>query len=215
MAEIRAYKGTTTVGIVCESGIVLGSDTQAVYYYIGSKDVTKIIRIDDLIGATISGTLGEPQALLRILKAEASLFKLRREESISVKGIATLLARILNEQRFYPYLAFMIVGGMDKTGPHLYTLDPMGGQIEERRFASTGSGSIIAYGVLEDRYREKISLEEGIDLAVRAIHSALERDSGSGGNIDIVKITAGGFVRLKADEVRKRREKLRERSMIG
>lgn len=208
MTETKAYKGTTTLGIVCESGVVLGSDTQAVYYYIESKDVKKIIKIDDLIGATIAGTLGDPQALLRILKAEANLFRLRRQESISVKGIATLLARILNEGRFYPYLAFMIVGGMDKTGPHLYTLDPIGGQIEEKKFASTGSGSIIAYGVLEDRFRETISMDEGIDLAIRALHNALKRDTGSGGRIDIVKITHEGYVTLEESEVKKRRDKL-------
>lgn len=208
MAETKLYKGTTTVGIVCEDGVILGSDTQAIYYYIESKDVTKIYKIDDRIGMTISGSLGEPQALIRLLKAEASLYKLRRLEPISVKGIATLLARILNDSRYFPYLAFLIIGGVDKRGLQIYTLDPLGGQIQEKKFASTGSGSIIAYGVLEDRYRENMSIDEGIDLAIRALHNALKRDSGSGGRITIVKITPEGYVTLEESEIKKRRDKL-------
>jgi proteasome beta subunit len=208
MSETESFKGTTTVGIVCKDGVILGSDTQAIYYYIASKNVRKILKIDDMIGVTISGTLGDPQALLRVIKAEATLYKFRREESISVKGITTLLARILNEQRFFPYLTILIVGGVDRRGPQMFTLDPLGGQIEEKKFASTGSGSIVAYGVLEDRYRENMSIDEGIDLTIRALHNALKRDSGSGGGIDIVKITPEGYVKLEESEVKKRRDKL-------
>lgn len=208
MVETKSYKGTTTIGIVCKDCVILGSDTQAVYYYIESKDVTKIYKIDDRIGITISGSLGEPQALLRMLKAEANLYKFGRKEPISVKGIATLLARILNDSRYFPYLAFLIIGGVDKKGVQMYTLDPLGGQIQEKKFASTGSGSVVAYGVLEDRFRETISIDEGIDLAIRALHTALKRDTYSGGRIDIVKITHEGYVTLEESEVKKRRDKL-------
>lgn len=207
MTDTKLFKGTTTVGIICETGVILGADRQAGYYFIESKDVKKIYKVDDRIGITISGYLGEAQALLRIIKAEAQLYKMRREESISVKGVATLLARILNEQRYFPYLALMLVGGVNKTGPKIYSLDPLGGLIEEKKFMATGSG-IGAFGVLEDRYRENMSLEDGINLAIRALHNALKRDAVSGGMIDIVKITSEGYIMLEESEVKKRRDKL-------
>ena len=80
-----------------------------------------------------------------------------------------------------------IVGGFDKDGPHVYSVDPVGG-VEEDKFMSTGSGSPIAYGVLEDGFKEGLTREEGIKLAVRSIRSARERDVFSGGR-DIVVVT--------------------------
>ena len=71
------------------------------------------------------------------------------------------------------------VATWDKDGYHIYSIDPVGG-IEESDVTSTGSGSPIAYGVLDDGYKEGMLRDEGVRLAVRAIRSARERDIFSG-----------------------------------
>ena len=68
-------------------------------------------------------------------------------------------------------------------------MDALGGQIEERTIVATGSGSPVAYGVLEAMYKPGISVEDGTVLAARAIHNALKRDSASGDKIELVRIT--------------------------
>jgi len=118
---------------------------------------------------------------------------------MSIKAISTLLSNILNENRYYPYIADLIIGGVDQTGSHLFSVDPVGGMIEEKKAVSTGSGSPIAYGILESGYREGISMNDGVELVVKAIFGAIRRDSGSGENIEVVKI--GGEKGLeKVDE---------------
>jgi len=102
----------------------------------------------------------------------------------------------------------LLIGGMDKNGPGMYSLDAIGGTIEETKAVSTGSGSPIAYGVLEDRYKEDITVEDGIGLAIRALHNAMKRDSASGEGIDVVKITKDGYYRLDEKDVDKRRAEL-------
>lgn len=183
-------KGTTTVGLICRDGVVLASEKRATMgSFIASKAARKIYQVDDRMGLTTAGIVGDAQALVRLISVEARLYKTRRQEPMTVKAMTTLLSNVLNGQRMFPYLVQLLVGGIDRKGPHIYSVDPFGGNTDEREIAATGSGSPIAYGVLEDKYSADISLEEGIALATQALRSAMKRDSASGEEIEIVTIT--------------------------
>ncbi len=178
--EQKLKTGTTTVGMVCKECVVLSSDSKSTLgWLVSGKEVQKIYQIDDRMALTISGGVGDAQALIRILKAEINIYKLTRNAPITVKAVATLLSNILSQSRWYPYMFMPILGGVDKDGYHIYSIDPVGG-VEKDNFSSTGSGSPIAYGVLEDGYKEGLSRDEGVRLAVRCIRSARERDIFSG-----------------------------------
>jgi len=198
------YKGTTTIGLVCDSGVILASEKRATMgHFIASKDAKKVYQIDDLVAMTTAGSVGDAQRLVKWMQVEAKLYKMRREEPMTVKGIVTLLSNILNSYRYYPYFVQLLVGGIDKHGPTIYSLDALGGIIEEKKAVATGSGSPIAYGVLEDRYREKMPVDEGVELVVRALHNAMKRDSASGDGITVVKITPEGYTEVEDAEIKK------------
>lgn len=203
------YKGTTTVGLVCHNGVVLATERRATMgHFIASKDARKVYQIDDLVAMTTAGSVGDAQRLVKWMQVESKLYKMRRQEPMTVKGTVSLLANILNSSRFYPFFVQLLVGGVDKNGAGVYSLDAVGGIIEEKKAVATGSGSPIAYGVLEDRYVENMPVEEGIELAVRALHNAMKRDSASGDGIDVVKITSEGYIEVEETEVKKIRENL-------
>lgn len=207
MAE--EYKGTTTIGLICQNGVVFAAERRATMgSFIATKAARKIYQIDDLIAMTTAGVVGDAQTLVRWMTVEAKLYKMRRQESMTVGAITTLLSNILSAYRYYPFFVQLLVGGLDKKGPSLYSIDPLGGAIEEREIVATGSGSPIAYGVLEDRYRRNMSLDEGIDLAIRALAAAMKRDSASGNGIEVVTITPEGYKVLDEEEIKKRMEKL-------
>lgn len=203
------YKGTTTVGLVCHKGVVLATERRATMgHFIASKDARKVYQIDDLVAMTTAGSVGDAQRLVKWMQVESKLYKMRRQEPMTVKGTVSLLANILNSSRFYPFFVQLLVGGVDKNGAGVYSLDAVGGIIEEKKAVATGSGSPIAYGVLEDRYVENMPVEEGIELAVRALHNAMKRDSASGDGIDVVKITSEGYIEVKDTEIKNIRESL-------
>lgn len=190
--EGEVLKGTTTVGLVCEDGVVLASERRAsMGRLIASKKAKKIHQIDDKVALTMAGSVGDAQKLVRIIRAESNLYKLRREEPMSVEATATILANVIGGQMMPPIVQ-LIVGGVDEEGGHIFSLDPGGGLLEEK-VLSTGSGSPIAYGLLEDGFEEGIDIDEGKDLARRALRSAIERDSASGNGYDIAVITSEGF----------------------
>ncbi|MGA7923649.1 MAG: proteasome subunit beta, partial [Thermoplasmata archaeon] len=144
----RLLKGTTTIGLVCKDGVVLASERRATAgSMIANKYAQKLYRIDSNIGLTIAGLVGDAQVLARYLKAEVALYRLRRSAPLTVEGGATLLANILSGNRMFPYYAWLILGGVDAKGGHVFSVDPAGGSIEDR-YVSVGSGSTFAYGPL-------------------------------------------------------------------
>ena len=186
--------GTTTVGIICKDGVVLAAEKKSTMgYLVASKESEKIIPVADHIALTIAGVSGDAQTLARYMQAELKIFELENKRRISVKGAATLLANILQGSKYFPYYVQLIIAGYDDA-PRIYDLDAIGGIEEEKKFFSTGSGSPVALGVLEDNFKEGVSIEDGTKLAVRAIKAAIERDIGSGGKaIDIAVISKEGI----------------------
>jgi proteasome beta subunit len=116
-----------------------------------------------------------------------------------VSAAARLAANLLFSARASPLILQALIGGIDDSGSHIFAIDPLGSVIEET-CVSTGSGSPVAYGVLEDRYRKTMTIKEGIPLVVSAVTSAMKRDAGSGDSFDIVVINKEGYRELTDEE---------------
>jgi len=197
--EKLALKGTTTVGVVCTDGVILSSDTRVTMgYFVAHKQGKKIYQIDDHIAMTISGGVADAQWVVEVLKVNAKLYKLNTGRPMPIKAAARLVANVLFSARG-GLMAQILVGGFDSSGPHVFSLDPFGSLIEEKCVA-TGSGSPVAYGVLEDKYKEGTQITEMLPVVVRAVDSAMKRDIASGNNYDIALITKEGYRALSTEE---------------
>ncbi len=187
---VEVFKGTTTVGVLCDGGVVLASESRATMgSFIASSTAKKIYQVDDLVGLTTAGVVGDAQSLVRMVQVEARLYRMQRGEPMTVKALTSMLSNVLASRRYFPFMVQLIVGGVDRYGPKIYSLDALGGQIEEKKIVSTGSGSPVAYGVLEALYKPGLSVKDGTVLAAKAIHNAMKRDSASGDKIELVRIT--------------------------
>jgi len=197
-------KGTTTIGLVFTGGVILATEKRATMgYMIASKRAKKVYQVADRIGMTTAGGVGDAQQLARILTVECNLYQIRRSRSITVGASSTLLSNYLNQNRFFPYYVQLLVGGVDEHGPSVYSVDAMGGATREDEIVATGSGSPMAYGVLEDRYHTGMTQDEAIDLAIRALKAAMKRDAGSGEGIHVVVITKDQYTEMSEDALKK------------
>jgi len=207
--EKDVKKGTTTLGIVCKDGVVLGSERRATMgTLIAHKSVKKIFKLDENLGLTTAGLVGDVQLLARYITAEVELYKLKTNKPMPVKSVATLTANILSGRRYFPYWVQLIIGGIDGEGNHIYSLDMAGGNIPDK-YVTTGSGSPFVYGVLEDHFKEDIDVKGGIDLALRGLNAAMKRDAASGDGMDIITITKKGFAELDKKDIDKRKSALK------
>jgi len=190
-AENVTKTGTTTIGIATEDGVVIATDQRASLggRFVAHKNVQKVEQVHDTAALTMVGSVGGAQSFISSLRAEANLYEARRGENMSIEALANLAGNFL---RGGPFFAIHpILGGVDETGHHVFTLDPAGGVMADD-YAATGSGMQLAYGTIEQEYEEGLSNEEAIEVAARGIQSAAERDTGSGNGIFVAEVTDEG-----------------------
>ena len=208
LSEKELKKGTTTVGLVCQDGVVLATEMRATMgHLIAHKNTQKLFRINDHLGMTVAGLVGDAQMLARWLSAEVQLFELKRKRPMAVQAASTLMANIMNGRRYMPFWVQLLIGGVDDAGGHVYSLDAAGGSIPDT-FTTTGSGSPFVYGVLEDHFHEGLSAAEGRELAIRALTVAMKRDSASGDGISLCTIDSSGYTVMDAAAVTEIQAKL-------
>ncbi len=194
MSQMIPYiPGATTVGVVCADGVVLASEKRFSYgYFVMSKTSKKVFKITDRIGAACAGLVGDMQILVKEAAAYLNLYSLEANIPISVRAAAKLIGNLLFQNRLYPYITQIIIGGIDENGPKLFALDPLGSVIEDK-YASVGTGAELAIGILEAEYKENLTVEEAKELVKKAVKAAVSRDAGSGNGIDLLIITKDGI----------------------
>ncbi|HLE55401.1 MAG TPA: proteasome subunit beta [Thermoplasmata archaeon] len=186
---------TTTVGIRSKDGVVLAADKRASKgFFVGSKTVQKLFSLDDATAVAIAGQMSDAEYLVNLAKAERRLLSLRRGYPLSVKESAKLISNIVytGMKSYQPFYVELVVAGVDREGAHVYTSD-MSGAVTSEDFMSSGSGSPIAYGVLEQGYNKDLDLEAAKKLGEAAVKAAMERDPGSGNGIDVLVVPNGRF----------------------
>ncbi len=202
--DVDPKKGTTTVGIKGKDFVVLAADKLACLGDLASDMRTKKIHpIADYMALTTAGVAGDAQVIARFLSARVKRMEISEGRKPSPKRIAVYLSTILNANRFFPYLVQLILGGYLER-PYLFSMDAVGGMEEVEDFTATGSGSPVAYGVLEAEYKENVALKDALKLAVRAIEAARIRNIFTGGKepgIDVVYIDKEGIHWLSEKEV--------------
>ncbi len=181
--------GATTVGVVFTEGVVLASEKRVSYgNMIMSRGGKKVFKLTDHIGAACAGLVSDMQILAREMEAYTKLFDLDVGRSISVRSAAKLMSNLLFGRRMAPLITQTLVGGVDDEGPSIYVLDVLGSVIPDK-YSVVGSGTEIAIGVIEEGYKDNLSMEEAKELATKAIKSAISRDIMSGDGIDFLIIT--------------------------
>ncbi|MBI2139003.1 proteasome subunit beta [Candidatus Woesearchaeota archaeon] len=198
--------GTTTVAMVCKDGIVLCADKRVTSgYLIAYKKYEKIVQVNDNIAVTVAGTVSDVQLLTKLLRAEIKLKDLRSGRSTNVKEAVNLLSNMVynNIRKFslIPGISHFIVGGKDDEGLHVYDIGADGSVTHVDDYTCSGSGSVMAYGVLETLFKKDMSIEEGVRLGAKAINAAVQRDIASGNGIDILSITKEGIRKVLSKEI--------------
>ncbi|MDA4128024.1 MAG: proteasome subunit beta [Thaumarchaeota archaeon] len=197
------YHGTTTVGLVCADGVVLATDTRVTAGgFIAHRRGKKLLKIDENIAMTISGGVADAQNVVDTLKYYTGLYKLDKTRPIPVKSAARVVSNVLFSSRLYPFIADVLVGGYDKSGASIYNVDFFG-SVNQEKMVATGSGSPVAYGVLEAEFKEGMPVSKAYPLAAKAVISAMRRNVATGDHFDLAVIDKAGFREISEQEKEK------------
>jgi proteasome beta subunit len=189
--------GTTTVGITVKDAVILGADKRAsMSYFVSNKNTEKVQRIQEHLWITIAGGVADALYLVDVMKAETSIYQLAHDNKpIKVKSAGKMLSNILYQNKMFPFQVGLILGGItEEEGPTLLNISAYGSILPEK-FTAVGSGQNYSYGVLEAKYKDGLSIEEGKEIIKKAISSSIIRDMFSGNGIDIIVIKKEGSER--------------------
>ncbi|MCL4136657.1 UNVERIFIED_CONTAM: hypothetical protein GTU68_050962 [Idotea baltica] len=198
--DIKFNHGTTTLGFKYQNGIILAVDSRATSgQYIGSGRVKKIIEINQYLLGTMAGGAADCTYWERVLAKQCRIYELRNRERISVAAASKLLANMVYQYKGYGLSVGVMISGWDKKGPGLYYVDNDGNRLSGNMF-SVGSGSLYAYGVIDNGYKADMSDEEAYELGRRAIFHATHRDGASGGIVRVYHITVDGWKKITEED---------------
>ncbi|KAB5595631.1 Proteasome subunit beta type-5 protein [Ceratobasidium theobromae] len=170
--RIKIQHGTTTLAFRFQGGIIVSVDSRATAgSYIATPTVKKVIEINKYLLGTMAGGAGLPQLIVNIGKPISAFYAGCTSFEI---GNGTMIA------------------GWDKTGPALFYVDDDGTRLKGDIF-SVGSGSMYAYGVLDQGYRWDLTDEEAQELGRRSIYAAGHRDAMSGNSCNLYHIKEDGW----------------------
>lgn len=192
--------GTTIAGVTFKDGVVLGADTRATEdTIVADKNCSKIHFIADNIYCCGAGTAADTVMTTNLISSQLELHRLNTGRTPHVCTANRMLKQMLF--RYQGYIsAALVLGGVDPTGAHLYTVHPHG-STDSLPYVTMGSGSLAAMAVFESRYKPDMQVAEAMQLVTDAISAGVFNDLGSGSNVDLCVIT-----RDKVDYIRPQKQ---------
>ena len=171
-------KGWTTLGIKCNSGVILAAEKRRTVPLMDVSTVEKIFKVDDHIGVTFAGLAADGRILVDYARLRAIQHRLLYDEPIPVE---TLTKRIGDVKQSYtqhggvrPFGVALIIGGVDDGGPHLFMTEPSG-QYLGYMARAVGIGEGVANDFLERNYKPEMSIDEAIILAIQSLLKTSEK----------------------------------------
>jgi len=216
--------GTTVVAIRYGDGVVMAGDRRATSgNLISHRTMEKVFAADRHSGVAIAGAAGPAMEMVKLFQLQLEHYEKVEGSELSLDGKANQLSAMVRSNLPAAMQGLVVVplfAGYDtrRRQGRLFQYDVTGGRYEETNFASTGSGSLHAGTVIKVGYREGLTREATLDLAISALFQAADEDSATGGP-DLVRgiyptmatITVDGFQTVEEPEIADRFRQLLDR----
>jgi len=200
--------GTTLIGIQCVDGVIMGSDRRSTAgNIVMGKNKQKTVQINDYLVVSGTGSVSDIEMQKKVIRAELRLKELKSKRRPTIKESANLIAMVtfknIRQPSMLPSMVGTLVGGVNEDGTtEVYSIEPAGSVHRIEDFdANFGSGMPYVLGLLEEQYKATLTTEEGVELAVKALKSAIQRDTGSGNGFDVFVINEKGIEHKIAREI--------------
>ena len=207
--------GTTVLALKCAGGVVMAGDRRAVEgFTIADERIDKVFPADETSVIAIAGAAGQATEIVRLFQTELEHYEKVEGDRLSLEGKANRLAQMIRGNFPMALQGLVVVplfAGFDERhgAGRIFRYDVTGGRWEEADYHSTGSGGIHARATLKKRWRQDLSIEDAVAVAVEALYDASQEDVATGGPIpsrniypSVKTITSGGVVAVPEETVR-------------
>ncbi|MDQ6698189.1 MAG: proteasome subunit beta [Actinomycetota bacterium] len=213
-AELQITHGTTVAAVRYADGVVMAGDRRATSgNWISHRSMEKVFPADRWSGVAIAGAAGPAMEMVKLFQLQLEHYEKVEGNSLSLEGKANQLAQMVRSHLPAAMQGLAVVplfAGYDlrRQAGRLFQYDVTGGRYEENDYATSGSGGLHAATVIKIGFRDATGRDETIDLVLRALYTAADEDSATGGP-DLIRrifpvvatITATGFERVSDAEL--------------
>jgi len=183
--------GTTIVASLFKDGVVVGADSRATEdNIIADKACMKVHKLTDSIYACGAGTAADLDQVCKMLSSNLQLMELSTGRKARVVACLRIAKQHLFKHQGHVG-AYLIIGGVDHYGPHLYEVHAHGSS-STLPYSADGSGSLAAMGILETRYKPEMTEKEALKLVQDAIEAGMHGDLASGNSLNLCVIRKEG-----------------------
>jgi proteasome beta subunit len=209
--------GTTVVAIRFQDGVIMAGDRRATAgYTIASRRIEKVFAADDFSGVAIAGAAGPAVEMVKLFQVQLEHYEKVQGDQLSLEGKANQLGQLVRANLPAAMQGFAVVPlfagfDLDRNRGRVFSYDVTGGRYEEQDYQSQGSGSVHARNWIKAGWKDGMTVDESIELALRSLFAAADEDVATGGP-DLVRrifptvaiIDAGGFRQLADEEIAER-----------
>ena len=177
-AKKTVRQGSTAIGIVYDGGVLLVTDKRLLDPLIISQSVEKIFQLDHHLAGAASGIISDARILMDRAQVRAQQHRVTYDSPIDVvsivKDIADLKQMTTQSGGYRPFGVSLLIAGVDEE-PRLYETDPTGIYFEYRA-SVIGEGEQKIKPLLHSEYKDGLSLDDALKLAIRGLKQVLEKD---------------------------------------
>lgn len=188
-------ESTTILAFKFAGGVLVAGDRRATSGHTVVYDrADKVLEIDRHSIMAIAGVPATAWEMARVLEHSFQYFRRTQLQEMSVDGKVRALSKLLRDNFGFVMQGvgmvvpiFATYSQTSEPAVRLYFYDAMGAQFEAADYAATGSGSPAVRGILyyENTWGEKplqkLNEDEAIAIALRALDTAAESDTATGG----------------------------------
>lgn len=207
-------EATTVLALTWADGVLMAGDRRATAgNVIAHRRIRKVYPADDYSAVAIAGTAGMAVELIKLFQTELEHYEKIEGARLSLEGKANYLARMIRGNLAMAFQGLVVIPlfcGFDQaeeTG-RLFSFDVVGGRYDELAYATTGSGGAEAKSFLKSEWKEALTRDAALAMAVEALVAAAEEDAATGGPDlrrgiypSIVTVTADGVDEVNDDEL--------------
>ncbi len=207
-------EGTTVLALRYAGGVFMAGDRRATEgNMVAHRRIRKVFPADRYSAVAIAGTAGLAIDMVKLFQVELEHYEKIEGLRLTLEGKASFLARLVRNQLPMAFQGLIVVplfAGYDEkeeTG-RVYTFDLVGGRYEEKDFGATGSGARLARSYLRTAYEENLDAPGALALAIRALVSASQEDTATGGPDlrrgilpNVVRIDSQGVAEISEEDI--------------
>jgi proteasome alpha subunit len=200
-AKEAVRRGATAMGVVCADGVILVAHKNVTSNLLVFESMKKIFKVDNHIAATASGLVADARRLVDMARLEAQKHRLTYNEPMTVEAVARQLCDTMQLYTQYggtrPFGVSLLIAGVDSE-PRLYEAEPSGA-LTGYKADAIGSGKKEVDEFFEKEYKDGLSIDDGINLAIKALKKTTDSKL-KAENVDVAIILKGKKLKLLSDE---------------